>query len=76
MKTHFENGRAKAQSEIMNAYPVLNVYGSIVTRIGGYAIIEGIGPDGGFWFAKGHGELKKFKTRKLAEEHAQLSSDF
>lgn len=49
--------------------------GYIVARIGKYEIIEGSGPDGGWWFASAPGDKKKFKTEKKAREHAQLSSD-
>lgn len=51
----------------------MDASGYVVNRIGQYQIIEGSGPDGGFWFAKGRGENKSFKSRALAEEHARIS---
>lgn len=46
-----------------------------VGRIGVYQILEGAGTDGGAWFAKGRGETKRFTSRRLAEEHAEHSSE-
>lgn len=44
--------------------------GYVAGRVGAYQIVEGAGPDGGFWFAKGRGEVKRFRSRAEAEEHA------
>jgi mannose-6-phosphate isomerase-like protein (cupin superfamily) len=49
--------------------------GYVVARIGKYEIVEGSGPDGGWWFASAPGDKKKFKTEKEAREHASLSQD-
>jgi hypothetical protein len=43
-------------------------------KIEKYEIFEGAGTDGGSWMAKGRGEVKRFKTRREAEEHAEQSS--
>ena len=50
--------------------------GYVVTTIGKYKIIEGIGPDGGDWFASAPGDVKRFKTRREAEEYADQSQPF
>lgn len=52
-----------------------------VTSIGRYDILEGAGTDGGSWLAKerpgrGRPEIKRFKTRREAEEHAEMSQDW
>ena len=71
---HFENGRLKAQQAIQNKMVALN-HGYIVSRIGGYKIIEGAGVDAGKWIAEGRGEKVTFKSRKDAEDHARISED-
>jgi hypothetical protein len=50
-------------------------HGYVHSRIGGYKIIEGIGPHGGDWMAKGRGEAKIFDNKKDAIEHARNSED-
>jgi hypothetical protein len=50
--------------------------GYVVSRICGYKIIEGIGPNGGQWLAATRGDAVIFKTRRHAEEHAVCSYDF
>lgn len=47
--------------------------GYVVQRVGSWDILEGIGPDGGYWFAKSRSEKKRFRTRADAVEHARLS---
>lgn len=46
----------------------------VVDRIGEYTVNEGAGVDGGFWFAKGRGENKRFKSRQDAVSHARSST--
>ena len=54
----------------------MNFYGGyVVNRIGRYKIIEGVGPSGGDWAAKGRGELVILPSRAEAEEHAHLSEE-
>jgi hypothetical protein len=50
-----------------------------VGRVGRYDILQGAGTDGGDWMAREISgpdrEVKRFKSRKEAEEHAELSSE-
>lgn len=39
----------------------------------GWLLLEGAGPRGGQWAAKGPGEVKVFSKRELAEEHIEMS---
>ena len=76
----FQNGVAKAEQEIMNKANAIgvklgNISGYTSDRIGRYKVIEGIGPNGGDWFAVGGGETKRFKTRQQAIEHCKLSQE-
>lgn len=48
--------------------------GYVVTRIGPYKILQGIGRYGGSYAAQGRGETVVFTSRKEAEEHATLSA--
>ena len=51
------------------------ITGYVVTRIGGYSIIEGTGRWSGYWFARGHGELARFERREDAEMHAHYETE-
>lgn len=75
----FANGCSKAVEEINNKLAIAgvrvsNISGYVLSRIGGYEIIEGTGLYGGKFFAKGKGEVKPFPSKELAEEHAINSS--
>jgi hypothetical protein len=55
------------------AMPPAKDHAYVVSRIGPYTISEGAGVDAGWWFVKGRGENKKYKSRQDAEMHAEMS---
>lgn len=59
----------------MRQVVAMDASGYVVKRIGPYEIIEGTGPDGGDWFARGKGETKRFRSRADAEGHAEASAE-